>query len=481
MMAFRLGAAPAMTGEFDVMTGESIMRTFKQSAWIILGAMIAVLQAGVAWDVQASENFQEPDVWVSPRTTQATPEERTLRDEKKRLRSDAGRIRRHRRIDLTAPSAQEIQSKMTQRGRGPTKIGFTRALPGFATQEQTRAELDWQRVDDGGMTTLLTFDSVGAAAVRLGIRVTRLPANAEFRFFPDNPDEAEMVAGADILAAIERNVAAGDPDDVARTYWSPVISGENISLEIYLPPNTSADEVDIAIPSLTHLMVSPTGSLENLNTRATGIGASGSCNNDVSCDLNWADRSNAVARMIYTSGVYSYLCSGTLLNDAANSGTPYFLTANHCISTQSEASSLNTYWFYRSAACNSGILNASYRTLSTGAALLYQSANTDTSFLRLNSAPPGGVTFAGWTTAAPTLTAASTGIHHPSGDLQKISYGSLTGFLNCTAPTSTGSFSCSSSSTGNYANIRYTSGTTEGGSSGSGVFLNGGKAKFFYF
>jgi len=206
--------------------------------------------------------------------------------------------------------------------------------------------------------------------------------------------------------------------------------------------------------------------------RASGVGDSGSCNIDAACDASWKNRSNAVAKMIYTSGAYSYLCSGTLLNDATSSRTPYFLTANHCISSQSVASTLNTYWFYRSSSCNSGQLSPVYQALSTGATLLYHGSDTDSSFLRLNSTPPGGVTYSGWTTVAPTKTIAATGLHHPKGDLLKISYGSITDFLNCTTPNLDGSFNCSSSVTGNYVDIRYTSGTTEGGSSGSGIFLN---------
>ncbi|MGP4763377.1 hypothetical protein ACTXP8_26740, partial [Klebsiella pneumoniae] len=81
-----------------------------------------------------------------------------------------------------------------------------------------------------------------------------------------------------------------------------------------------------------------------------------------------------------------YVCSGTLINDKAGSGTPYFITANHCISTQTVASTLETSWFYRTPSCNSRTLSSASRTLRNCATLLYATATYDGSLLRLNEA-----------------------------------------------------------------------------------------------
>ena len=62
-----------------------------------------------------------------------------------------------------------------------------------------------------------------------------------------------------------------------------------------------------------------------------------------------------MARLVYTTDGASYVCSGTLIADRDHSTfIPYFLTANHCVNTQTVASTIQTYWFYRSTACNSG-------------------------------------------------------------------------------------------------------------------------------
>ena len=76
----------------------------------------------------------------------------------------------------------------------------------------------------------------------------------------------------------------------------------------------------------------------------------------------------------------------------------------------------------------------------------------------VNLAPPSGTTFAAWSADGPIATgAAADGIHHPSGDLKKFSAGGVTGYQ----PYSDGS---------SFIQTVWTTGVTEPGSSGSGLF-----------
>ena len=189
--------------------------------------------------------------------------------------------------------------------------------------------------------------------------------------------------------------------------------------------------------------------------------------------------------MNYVKGAGSYECSGTLLNDTASSGIPYFLTANHCISDQTTASTLFTAWFARSTACNTNTVNPNYQTLNTGATLLWtrsaaSGANgvgpvgTDTTFLRLNSQPPAGAMYAGWTAAAQAVSNNPYAtLHHPSGDLQKISKGTINSYGYTSGLDAAGGFSVTTNSTKNLFplyRVSWTTGVTEGGSSGGGLF-----------
>ena len=49
---------------------------------------------------------------------------------------------------------------------------------------------------------------------------------------------------------------------------------------------------------------------------------------------------DAVALMRYVERRRTYICSGGLVNSTENPGTPYFLTANHCIDDNTAAATL---------------------------------------------------------------------------------------------------------------------------------------------
>ncbi|WP_200154654.1 trypsin-like peptidase domain-containing protein [Chromatium okenii] len=317
----------------------------------------------------------------------------------------------------------------------------------------------------GGQLLGLTIEAPNAVAVRLGLLITQLPDNAQLAFFTAHGSDpvAAPIHGAEINQLIATNRAAGDHSSAGQTYWSPMITGESATILIYLPSDNDNTDLQLEIPSLSHFFQDP------LSARTAGF-----CQLDVKCYANWNDASSGVAKMVYTDGGYSYRCTGSLINDSDTAtSVPYFLTANHCISTQTAASTLETHWFYQSAFCNSSLRDSRYTKLTGGAKLLYASANTDTSFLHLNKQPPSGVVYLGWTTATPLLNDVVTGIHHPDGDLKKISFGQLDAYQNCYADDDDDdTFYChpASSSSGNYIDVDWSQGVTENGSSGSALF-----------
>jgi hypothetical protein len=80
--------------------------------------------------------------------------------------------------------------------------------------------------------------------------------------------------------------------------------------------------------------------------------------------------------------------------------------------------------------------------------------------------------YSGWSTVLPVLSTPIVGIHNPKGDLQKISAGTITGYYNCIS--SGGStFNCSPTSSGgaDHLMVLFGLGITEGGSSGSGLWI----------
>ena len=350
---------------------------------------------------------------------------------------------------------------------GARLVGVSRALVETANPDNLAARWHWRDTPMGGKVAALSVSAGGAQGLRLGLRVEALPAKALLRVYSQaRPETVYEVVGQQVLQTIERNLAAGETGDAARTWWTPELGADEQTLEIELPPGTDPHALRVSVPQVSHIF-------ENLSVPSDGalaskINESDTCNLDASCHDEVAAQRNAVARMVFTKNGSTYACTGTLLNDLASSGTPYFLSANHCISTQAAASSLQTDWFYRSPTCNSRTLSPNSVRRFGGATLLYASDASDTALVQLNDAPPPGAVFAAWDATPQASGTTVFGLHHPRADLLKVSFGTLVGQSSCTSGSGT-EFTCNGNA-GNYYRVQWSSGTTEGGSSGSALF-----------
>ncbi|WP_082485800.1 MULTISPECIES: trypsin-like serine peptidase [unclassified Acidovorax] len=357
-------------------------------------------------------------------------------------------------------------------GASEPQIGVARDVPALAKASDLSAKLRWTDTARGTRAAAFSVTSEGAKGVRLGLLVRGLPDGAVLRFYAQAGGAAAMEAtGEQIMASIERNLQAGTPDEAAHTYWSPDFGGAETTVEIEIPAAAATTSVKLAIPRLSHYVVSPD---EAQSQGLAKVGESGTCEVDAMCKPEFASQSRSVVRMLFVRDAKTYLCTGTLLNDARSSRTPYLLSANHCISSQAEASSLMTDWFYRSSACNSGSVSPSTQRRAGGATLLHSAAATDTAFMRLNDAPPAGVVYAG--SYFGTLDTGHTlaAVHHPKGDLQKFSSGILLRYSNCSDEV------CFSSNinSGSFLTMGWQQGVTEGGSSGSALFHTLGDKRY---
>ncbi|HSN21063.1 MAG TPA: hypothetical protein VLS49_10305 [Usitatibacter sp.] len=232
---------------------------------------------------------------------------------------------------------------------GPPAIGEPREAAGLESAAGVSAALRWADLPGGGHLAALRITSSGARGLRAGIRVGGIPRDAILRFYAPGEAGSRDVPAATVLDALARNRDAGESGPDARTWWSPVVAGDTLILEIELAPGAAPASLAIAVPSVSHLREWP------------GSG-----------DAQEGDATHAVA--LVTSGGATRACEGTLVASPLRSSRRYFLAESRCVSTQSEASSLQAFW-PRGA---SGV----------GARLLYVSADTDTAFLALDSPPP---------------------------------------------------------------------------------------------
>ncbi|QRN42102.1 hypothetical protein GDR29_04030 [Xanthomonas oryzae pv. oryzae] len=165
------------------------------------------------------------------------------------------------------------------------------------------------------------------------------------------------------------------------------MSGEDLLIELSLPAGLYPENFSLSIPQLSHLDISPTASRRDMMTIATG--ESGSCENDIVCRANptsgFTNAANAVARILFTTSEGTFVCTGTLLNNSNSPKRHLFWTAAHCISTQTVAETLQTYWFYDAAKCNGKTASLQATTLTGGAFLRHANTRRDTALLELKN------------------------------------------------------------------------------------------------
>jgi hypothetical protein len=301
----------------------------------------------------------------------------------------------------------------------------------------------WETLDTTWSLWRLRLHAPNASHVNLGFRQFLMPASARLQVYASDYEDI---------------VRPFDSTDHSPTgeLWTPVVRGEEVVCEVYVP---TAQRAAVA---LELIQVGSGYRFFGAGPDALSGDGSGSCNVDVSCAQGaaWANEVKAVAA-ISTGG--SLFCTGVMINNTAQDGRNFFLTAFHCGVTSSNASSLVCYWNYQNTTCGGG--GAPLNQFTTGATWRAGYSTSDFTLVELNNAPnpAWGITHAGWNRGSAAATSA-VAIHHPSGDAKKISFEN--------DPTTITSYG-GTASPGNGTHVRvidWDLGTTEGGSSGSPLF-----------
>ncbi len=156
---------------------------------------------------------------------------------------------------------------------------------------------------------------------------------------------------------------------------------------------------------------------------------SGACEVNVNCPEgdNWQDQKKGVARILTRTEQGFALCSGTLINNTAQNLDPLFLSAHHCYMDLPERYHNQTiyYFHYEAPGCKSASGYDPDAPTIVGATMLVDvplNGGADGALLRLNEPIPESynVYFNGWDRR--NIAAESgVGIHHPTGDIKKIS------------------------------------------------------------
>jgi lysyl endopeptidase len=270
-------------------------------------------------------------------------------------------------------------------------VGHVRDAP------KSFAALDWQAIDGGRIARFQAADP-GA----LGLRA-RLDLDAK-----SGPLEVRVQGSNARIEALR--IPAG-----ASVAWTPWTEGDVQSIEIF-----AAFPAQVALGAILHFDLP-------LDAKAAGT-----CTVDIECttgtdalDAAIAERKKSMARITFVDAGQGFVCTGQLLNVPASGS--YFITANHCIGTVSEAASISSLWFYENTTCGAGPVNSGQKQVAGGMEIAFTDPNVDTTLLRMISPPPAGVTFSGFDATILTVGESVVSLSHPAGDVAKLALATVSG------------------------------------------------------
>jgi len=292
---------------------------------------------------------------------------------------------------------------------------------------------------EGNRIWRLSVSSKDAVSINLNFDDFYLSENAKLFVYGDGYN--------DVIGAI---TAANNKE--TRLFATRPIQGDVVYVEL-IAPLKEFNKNELSIHQLVY-------GYRDLREKALKVfKSSASCNININCEEgdDWQEVKRAIA-MITTSS-NTRLCTGVLVNNVKQDTTPYLLTGAHC-RTPNNAVFIFGYESDKCSPNTDGILTNSITGATTRAAA--PNNFTDFELLELSSKPPSSynVFYAGWS-AEDVPSEHSTTIHHPAGDVKKIT-------VDSDPSISSGYYNTAGSTHWTVAN--WEDGSTQGGSSGAPLF-----------
>lgn len=260
----------------------------------------------------------------------------------------------------------------------------------------------WSVLPNGDRVWRLKVKSEGALSLNFVFSDFFIPEGGSLHLF--NTEKSHVV-GAYTSANNNVNNELG----------TGLIKGEEGVIEYYEPKSVSGEG-----RLLLTMIVHGYRDINNFYSEKA-LNDAGGCNMDAICPDgdDWRDEIRSVARIVNGGGV----CTGTMVNNTAEDGTPYFLTANHC-SPQGMGSFVFQFK-YESPSCGSQTTSNSAAPVGSlnevnGSVLRARQGDSDFGLLELNAIPANPY-YSGWDNSG-AIPQSAVGIHHPSGDVKKLAF-----------------------------------------------------------
>ena len=222
----------------------------------------------------------------------------------------------------------------------------------------------WETTPDGRTAVWrLRVVSAGAVSLNFGFTRYRMPPGGRLRVH--TPDGAEVLGP----------YTDADNEEHGQL-WTPILSGGDAVIEVTVPADRIG-ELDLGLAKVNR------GFRDLAAPVASGADFRPLTDNDLGPHFVPSDLSNVPSQFIpclidvacpkgdpYRDQIRSvgeitidgaFTCTGTLVNNTAEDGKPYFLTARHCFESahnlsqlRALAASMVVYWNFERPACKSG-------------------------------------------------------------------------------------------------------------------------------
>lgn len=324
-----------------------------------------------------------------------------------------------------------LHAGMGARSIGPSTDLFVE-MPSFDSQSALRQSLQDQsnlkslefahkfhpflRPDNAGITFVagnmkvwrVGIRSKGAYSLNVLFSKFRLPPGAQL--FVYSSDQSEILGSYTERNNTELNMLPVQP-----------VGGDELIVE-YQEPVEAAFKGEIEVGEVNHDFVGIFRATEPRDPKQ-------SCHPNLVCYPEDIQPGNGVVGLIINGTTY---CTGSLVNNTAEDGIPYLLTATHCLNENYKpsflanrrydvvAGSIVAFFNYNSPLCDLDIRGPLQMTMASADSVLI-SERHDISLLKLKEAPPAEYQpyYLGWN-ANSSPSAPFHGLHHPNGGIKKV-------------------------------------------------------------
>ncbi|MEY4936886.1 MAG: hypothetical protein RIS64_3245 [Bacteroidota bacterium] len=307
----------------------------------------------------------------------------------------------------------------------------------------------WITLPTGDRVWTLKIQSEGAVGLAIAYQNFYLPKGSHLYMY--RPDGKQILGGY--------TDANNSPQNV---FLTGIINGDSAILE-YFEPQNAIGKGHFELSTLYYAYRNP-----NPTDELLGFNDAQSCHININCPegSDYATEKRAITRIRMVMNEGLGWCSGSMIANTASDGKPYLLSAYHCQDGFTPLYALWTFFFgYESPTCTNPAQEPAANSLQ---GCVQRSGWRDSDFLllELNSRIPNHFNgyFNGWNRDPSNLPTRSAMIHHPKGDLQKISVDNQPAILQTTSVNWNNNVITPSN---HHLKVHFDVGTTEIGSSGA--------------